>query len=81
MNILSELFETIGTILSALAAIALFLAITVAFGYVLGWFFSVLWNNTIAYLAPVPTISPWQGAALLVLVHWIGSAFTSDKKA
>lgn len=76
-----EFIEAIGTVLAAIAAIALFLALAVGFGYVLGWFFSVLWNNTIAYLTPLPTLSPWQGVALLVLLQWIGGAFTREKKA
>lgn len=81
MNILSELFEAIGTVLSALLAITAFVAIVAGIGYVLGWIFSVIWNATVAFVTPAPEISAWQGLCFVVLLNMIGSALTRAKKA
>ena len=81
MNILSELFEAIGTVLSALLAIAALVAIAGLIGYGLGWIFSVLWNATIAFVTPAPEISAWQGLGFVVLFNIIGNALFRDKKA
>lgn len=78
---MKEFLEAIGTILSALAAIALFLALVVGVGYGLGWVFSIIWNATVAFVTPAPEISAWQGLCFIVLLNMIGSVLTREKKA
>jgi hypothetical protein len=81
MKILTELVEAIFTVLAALIAIGMFLAIVVGVGYVMGWIFAVLWNNVISFLTGVPELTAWQGLAFLVLLNIVGAAFSREKKA
>lgn len=78
---MKEFIESIGTIIAALAAIALFIALAIGLGYVLGWIFAVLWNASIAFVTPLPEISAWQGLAFLAMLNIIASVLTREKKA
>ena len=81
MKILTELVEAIFTVLAALVAIALFLGLFVGLCYAMGWIFAVLWNNVVSFLTGWPELTAWQGLAFIVLLNFIGSAFTREKKA
>ena len=81
MKSLVELFDSIGTVLSGLIAIAALIVIVGLVGYGLGWVFSIIWNAAVAFVTPAPEISAWQGLCFIVLLNMIGSVLTREKKA